>query len=275
MHIEDLLESKTALPSMPQVVQMVLSELNRDEPDLRAVSTMINTDIGLTARLLGLANSAQFNLANKIGSVADALAILGLNQVRALTTAAAVAGAFKTVPGLELNQFWRYSLDVAKLSRKLARAARANAGMAFTTGLIHASGELVMHLGMPQQMDWLNNQAGPLSLLRARVENHLLGYCYVEVGAAFARSWAFPAALVDAIEHQRAPFSGDICEPLAGVVHLAVWRARAREDGLSPGQLADSFPDEVALTLGVDINDVLDEDAIDWTTRQESSAFAG
>jgi HD-like signal output (HDOD) protein len=275
MHIDDLLESKMALPSMPQVVQMVLSELNRDEPDLRAVSTMVNTDIGLTARLLGLANSAQFNLSNKIGSVADALAILGLDQVRSLTTAAAVAGAFKVVPGLEMPQFWRYSLDVAKLSRKLARGARANAGMAFTCGLIHASGELVMHLGMPEQMDVLNDQAGPLALMRAKVENHLFGYCYVEVGAAFARSWAFPAALVDAIEHQRLPFSDDVCEPLAGVVHLAVWRARAREDGLSPGELADSFPDDVALTLGIDINDVLDEDAISWTTRQESAAFTG
>jgi HD-like signal output (HDOD) protein len=254
---------------------MVLSELNREEPDLRVVSQHMNTDIGLTTRLLGLANSAQHNLSNKIGSVPDALAILGLNQVRALTTAAAVAGAFKTVPGMDMPQFWRYSLDVAKLSRKLANAARANAGMAFTTGLLHACGELVMHLGMPDQMRWLNDQIGPLATRRDRAENHLLGYCYVEVGAAFAQSWAFPPALVDAIAHQRNPFSDDVCEPLAGVVHLAVWRSRAREEKLKPGELADSLPDEVALTLGIDIDEVLQEDAVDWTTRQESTAFAG
>ena len=275
MHLDDLLESKLALPSLPRVIAMVLNELNREEPDLRTVSQLINTDIGLTTRLLGLANSAQFNLTNQIGSVADALAVLGLGQVRALTMAAAVAGAFKAVPGMEMPHFWRYSLDVAKLSRKLARAARANAGLAFTTGLIHACGELVMHLGMPDQMRWLNDQVDPLDSRRDKAEQHLLGYSYVEVGAAFARGWKFPDELVQAIAHQRAPFLDDVCEPLAGVVHLAVWRARAREDDLPSGAVADSFPDEVALTLGIDIDEVLQEDAIDWTTRQETSGFVG
>ena len=61
MHLDDLLESQLALPSIPRVIAMVMNELNQDEPDLRVVSQHINTDIGLTTRLLGLANSAQFN----------------------------------------------------------------------------------------------------------------------------------------------------------------------------------------------------------------------
>lgn len=273
MHLDDLLDSQHALPSIPRVIAMVLSELNRDEPDLRAVSQHINTDMGLTTRLLGLANSAQFNLTNQIGSVSDALAVLGLDQVRALATAAAMAGAFKTVPGMEMQQFWRYSLDVAKLSRKLARSARANASIAFTAGLIHASGELVMHLGMPDQMRWLNERVAPLAVKRAKAEHSLLGYCYAEVGAAFARSWHLPASIVDAVGHQFLPFDTDVSEPLAGVVHLSAWRARAREEGLGDGELADTFPDVVALTLGIDIEDVLQQEPIDWTTRQESASL--
>ena len=271
MHLDDLLESQRALPSIPRVIAMVMNELNQEEPDLRAVSQHINTDVGLTTRLLGLANSAQFNLTNKIGSVSDALAVLGLDQVRSLTTAAAVAGVFRAVPGMEMQQFWRYSLDVAKLSRKLARSTRANAAVAFTAGLLHGVGELVMHLGMPDQMRWLNSQAGPLESKRAQAEHHLLGYCYAEVGAGFARNWKFPIAIVDAIAHQISPFHNDVCEPLAGVVHLSAWRARAQEEGLGSGELADTFPDEIALTLGVDMDEVVQEEAIDWTTRQESA----
>jgi HD-like signal output (HDOD) protein len=273
MHLEDLLESQHALPSIPRVIAMVLSELNRDEPDLRVVSQLINTDMGLMTRLLGLANSAQFNLTNKIGSVSDALAVLGLDQVRALATAAAMAGVFKTVPGMEMQQFWRYSLDVAKLSRKLARATKANAAIAFTAGLIHASGELVMHLGMPDQMRWLNERVEPLAVRRAKAEHHLLGYCYADVGAGFASSWQFPPSISDAIKHQFAPFDTGVYEPLAGVLHIAAWRARAREEGLGDGELADSFPDVVALTLGIDIDDVLQQAPIDWTTRQESAGL--
>lgn len=275
MHIDDLLDPQLKLPSIPKVVALVMTELNREEPDLRVINQLINTDLGLATRLLGVANSAQFHLSNKIGSVSDALAVLGLNEVRNLTTAAAVAGAFKAVPGIDLQHFWRYSLNVAKLARKLARAAQVNGSIAFTAGLVHAAGELVMYLGMPEQMRWLSENVPTLGIKRAKAEHHLLGYNFADVGAAFARNWEFPQLIVNAIAHQNAPFHDDVCEPLAGVIHLCAWRARAREDHLVAGALADAFPDEVALTLGIDFDDVLQEEAIDWTSRQESAKFAG
>ena len=270
MHLDELLESKVALPSIPRIVAMVLTELNREDPSLRAISQLVNADLGLTTRLLGLANSAQYQFSHNIGSVPEALAVLGLDQVRSLTVAAAMAGAFKSVPGMDLLDFWRYSLNVAKLSRTLARSAQANPGMAFTAGLVHAAGELVMHLGMPDQMRWLNERVEPLGVKRAKAEQHLLGYCYAEVGAGFAKLWEFPVAIVQALEHQCAPFVGDACEPLAGVIFLASWRSRSREAGLTDTELADSFPYEEALTLGIDIDEVLQQAPINWTTNQES-----
>lgn len=270
MHLDELLESKIALPSIPRIVAMVLTELNREEPSLRAITQLINSDLGLATRLLGLANSAQFNFSHQIGSVGDALAVLGLDQVRSLTVAAAMAGAFKSVPGLELLEFWRYSLNVAKLSRTLARSARTNAGVAFTAGLVHAAGELVMHLGMPDQMRWLNERVEPLQAKRAKAEQHLLGYCYAQVGAGFATSWGFPSEIVDAVEHQCAPFDDDRCEPLAGVLYLASWRARAQEEGLTEVQIANGFPYDVAATLEIDIDEVFQREPMNWTTNQES-----
>ena len=76
MHLDDLLDSQLALPSIPRVIARVLAELNRDEPDLRKISNDINTDPGLAARLLRLANSAQFQLTKRIGGVSEALAVL-------------------------------------------------------------------------------------------------------------------------------------------------------------------------------------------------------
>lgn len=273
MQLVDLLDSKTALPSVPRVVAQVMSELSKDEPDLRVISAAINTDIGLTTRLLCLSNSAQFSLSHKVGTVAEALAVLGLDQVRQLTTAAAVAGAFKIVPGLDLTAFWRYSLDVAKLSRKLARSVRANPSLAFTAGLLHAVGELVMHQGMPDQMRWLNERVGPLALRRDKAEIHLLGYCYVDAGAGFVRNWDFPPAIGDAIAQQSTPFDNGGFEPLAGLIHLCAWRARAREAGLSNIEMTDAFPDTVALTLGVDMDEVLQQEPIDWTHSNEAKAL--
>ena len=66
MTLEELLTSKGALPSIPKVIALLLNELDKKEPDLRKISQLINTDPILTARLLQLANSAQFQFSSQI-----------------------------------------------------------------------------------------------------------------------------------------------------------------------------------------------------------------
>lgn len=270
MTLKELLASNAALPSIPKVIALLLNELDRTEPDLRKISQLINTDPVLTTRLLRLANSAQFQLPSKISSVSEALALMGLDQVRSLAMVAAVAGAFRSVPGLDMHHYWRYSLNVAKLARMLGGMVRQRQPAAFTAGLIHAIGELVMHLGLPQELAALNQQVAPLGFKRASAERKLLGYCYADVGAGFARSWQFPQPIVDALEHQCAPFeNNEVYEPMAGILHLAAWRARAKEANYEQQELTDNFPDVVALTLGIDIDMALQQEPIDWTSRAE------
>jgi HD-like signal output (HDOD) protein len=269
MTLEELLDAGGALPSIPKIIALLLNELGRPEPDLRRISQLINTDPALTSRLLQLANSAQYQLAHRISSVSQALALLGLDQVQSLATAAAVTGAFKSIAGVDMHQFWRYSLNVAKLSRTLAGMAKLNQAAAFTTGLIHATGELVMHQAMAADMALLNQRVPLLAMKRAAAERKLLGYCYADVGAGFARNWQFPQGIVDALLHQNAPFDNEVCEPLAGVIHLAAWRARAKEADFDDQALTDNFPDEVALALGIDIDMALQQDPIEWTPRAE------
>lgn len=273
MELDALLASDIVLPSIPRVVALLMLELDKEEPDLRRITQLISTDPALTARLLQLANSASFRLERRVNGVAEALAVMGLSHVRTLVSAAAVGGAFNGVAGINLNQFWRYSLDTAKVSRILAGVVRQNPGAAFTSGLLHAVGELAMHIGMPRDMALLNLEQGPLDLKRARSERKRLGFCYGQVSAGLARKWQFPAAIVDALEYQIAPFENEVYEPLAGVIHLASWRTRAKEAGFTDRELAVSFPDTVGLALELDIDMVLQQDPIDWTTPQEVGAF--
>lgn len=271
--LEELLASKGTLPSIPKIIALLLNELDQPEPDLRKISQLINTDPVLTSRLLQLANSAQFQFSSQISSVSQALALMGLNQVRSLATAAAVAGAFRTIAGVDMHQFWRYSLNVAKLARTLGGMVRLNQPAAFTAGLIHALGELVLHTSLPAEMAALDQKTDLLSLKRASAEHKLLGFTYADVGAGFAQSWLFPASIVDALQQQCAPFENGVYEPLAGILHLAVWRARAKESEYGPQDLIDSFPDVVALALGIDIDMALEQDPIDWTSRVEAAVM--
>lgn len=264
MELNALLASQFVLPSIPKVLALLLSELERDEPDLKKISQLVSTDPALTTRLLQLSNSGFFKLSGKINSVSESLAILGLDHVRTMATAAASGISIKAVPGLNLQKFWSYSLNVAKLSRSLAGMVRQNQQAAFTCGLIHAVGELAIHMGMPEAVAVLNREVPPLDLRRANAERTAFGFCYAQVGAGLAAKWKFPQAMVDALDHQDAPFEHDVYEPLAGLIHLATWRARAQEAGLSDHALAVTFPGPVGEVLGIDIDMVLQQDPFDW-----------
>lgn len=273
MQLEELLAKAKALPSIPRVVSEVMMELNKDDPDARKISESVATDPGLTARMLKLANSAFFGLTREIVSVQDAISILGFNHVRTLVQAVALSSSFKTVPGVNLEQFWGYSLNTAKICRTLAKAMRQNDGVAFTAGLVHAVGDLVMHIGMPDEVAKIDWTVSPFDMKRAEVERAALGYTYADVSAAFAVKWDFPEAIVKALKHQLVPFEGDIYEPMAGIVHMASWRARAQEINMDREAMAATFPDVVAILLGLDLDMVLDKDPSEWTSSGELSAF--
>jgi HD-like signal output (HDOD) protein len=267
MELNSLSAAPIVLPSIPRVIALLLSELDRDVPDLKKITQLISTDPVLTTRVLQRANAPGFMLSGKVNSAAEALALLDLSDIRQMAAEAASAASLKGVPGVNLPQFWAYSLNVAKLARSLAGVTRQNQGAAFTCGLVHAIGELVMHAGMPGEMAELNRELGPLDLRRAKAEFYRFGFCYAHVGGEYARQWLFPQPIVDALTHQYAPFANNVYEPLAGVIHLAAWRARAKEANLNERALAVTFPGEVGEVLDLDIDMVLQQDPFDWSAH--------
>ncbi len=273
MQLEALLNYPRALPAMPRAVTDLLGEMNKEDPSPKRVADLISRDPALTTRVLRLSNSAFFRVSRKIGSAEEAVSLLGMTHVRSLVMAAALGSGFKSVPGIDLKQFWRYSLRVADISRSLAGLLRQNEGNAFTAGLIHGVGILIMHIAMPDEMVPLDMRTPPLDLQRAASETSAFGYCYAEVGAGMTEKWQFPQDMVSALRHQIAPFEGEAYDALGGVLHLASWRARAEELQLDDNGLASTFPDMVGLTLGLDLGSVLGKDPEEWSFSQALGAF--
>jgi HD-like signal output (HDOD) protein len=150
---------------------------------------------------------------------------------------------------------------------------RQNEGNAFTAGLIHAIGILVMHIAMPDEMVPVDMGTSPLDLQRAAAERNYFGYTYAEVGAGMAEKWQFPQEMVSALANQIAPFEGEAYDRLGGLLHLASWRARAEEIQLDANGLVATFPDMIGLTLGLDLDSVLEKDPTEWSFSQALGAF--
>ncbi len=273
MELNALLGQPVALPSLPRTVALLMNELAQREPSLRRLNLLFGSDPVLAARLLELANAPAHQLTRQVAGISEALVLLGSAPLQTLVSSATLGTAARAVPGINLQQFWRYSLHTAKLARSLAGVVFQNPTAAYTAGLLHGLGELLIHLGNPQKAQSMNTLVLPLDMRRGKIEQRILGYSYSHVSAALAQRWLLPQVVVDALQYQAAPFENTAYEPLAGVIHLAAWRVRGREAGLSERELAVSFPGEIGLMLGLDIDMVLQQDPIDWTVRPDAADY--
>ena len=267
-----LLSQSSALPSIPRVVSLVLKELDAQDPDPRRVSALLSMDPMLVGRMIKLANSAFFATSREVGSVEAALSILGIAKARTIVTAVALGNTFRSVPGIDLDSFWRYSLNSAKLAKPLAASLGLNDSTAFTSALLHAIGELVLYTATPRAGHALAGH-NVFALDRVEVQRSLLGYSFVEVSGAFARQWEFPENIVHALERQDEPGEDDFFDPLAATVFMASWRARTIELRMDPEAMQAAFPEHVADALGLDMEKVLHNDPGAWASTSEVAIF--
>ena len=259
MDIAALFQQPNALPSAPKVVQELISSFNDENVSADNIAHKLAADPVLSAKLLRLANSAYYHVSHSVSTVNDAVMMLGFVTVRTLVISSGLVGGFKSTPGLDLNQFWRYSLNTASAAKWLAPQVDENPELAFTVGMTHAIGQLVIHAGMPEQALLLDKEVGFLDAHRFDIERNSLGYDYAEVGAELAARWKFPASFSNAIRAFPKPLEHQPFDPMAATIHLAAWIARANENHLAPEEIRTSCPTGVAAKLCLDPCIMLDQ----------------
>lgn len=250
-NLEQLFDKTHLMPTIPKVVQELIESFSNEDIDIEAIARKVSVDQVLTAKVLRLANSSYYGLQRKIGSVDEAVVVMGLNSLRTLVVATGVTGAFAPIPGFDRAHFWRRSLVVAAYARWLAKKASLNGEIAFTSGLMHAIGEVLIHLALPVEVQLINRQA-TVGGRRVQLEREALGFSHCEVGAELARRWCFPADIQAAILNYDAPLAEQPVAPYAALVHVASYLAAAQTDAIDETLLRAGFPVEVAAAIGLD-----------------------
>ncbi len=214
-----------ALPSLPQAVLSAMAVLQDDNSSRRACADAVSADPAIAAQVLRLANAAAYGRSGRIGSLPDAIALLGRRTVGAVLTAAAVTSRFRTVrcPGFDLPAFWRTAVASGIAAQTLALELGVDSGLAFTAGLLHDLGRLVLVARLPaamgQALAWARLHDQPLQM----AEQEVLGIDHAEAGALVARHWQLPPALVAAIggHHGTAPAANPDHQALCDLVQAA------------------------------------------------------
>jgi putative nucleotidyltransferase with HDIG domain len=201
-HLREIIEATGQLPALPATTARLLELMDDESAGTGTVLEVIGTDPALTANLLKLCNSAYYGLRREVGSVHEALVLLGNRTVVQLAFATSLGDVLRgPLAGyrLERDALWRHSLAVAVGAAHLAGAVgdRALRERAFTAGLVHDIGKLVLNGPLKAKLQQLP-QTGSYDALR-QGERDVLGFDHAEAGRALAESWSFPAALAEVI----------------------------------------------------------------------------
>lgn len=246
---DEILSSLHRLPSMPVVVQEVMASFRNENLDSVSLAHKIAQDQGLSAKMLRVANSSFYGLPRKIGSIQDAVAVMGLNSVRSLVLSAGFVEAFPPVShGLfDRHAFWKRSFRVACYAQALAQCLNQDRQTAYTAGMFHDIGQLVLDICIPYQFEDLLQLQGASGASLIEIEQSQLGFDHAEIGAELARRWNFPPKIEHAIRYWYTP-EHEPSEPATDLVYVAVLLER----GISSDELESHLPKILRDRLKID-----------------------
>jgi putative nucleotidyltransferase with HDIG domain len=222
LSVEDLAAGVQDLPSLPAVVMELLNSIEQDDVDISVLARKVSYDQALTAKTLRLANSSSFARQVKVTTIQQAITFLGFQATRNLIMAAAITGCFPSgrCPGFNDKAFWRHSIATAVCARALARRLRFNQDYAFTAGLLHDIGRLVLVSSHPEAYREVIGANGANASGWLQAERAVLGVDHVDAGVALAEHWNFSDTMRQAIAYHHAPDTHG-AGFLAAIVHVA------------------------------------------------------
>jgi HD-like signal output (HDOD) protein/CheY-like chemotaxis protein len=222
--------SVDTLPT-PPTTYMQLRDLLRDpEAAITDVVDVLQKDIGLTTKVVKLANSGFFGSRQSVQSIERAVSIVGTDAISALVLGKELYDANSPVkPGFSLERLGQHSFEVAAWARAVALHEGLSQGVAeraFLAGVLHDIGRLIFAM----------SPTGPNaahSLERAASDGALKSVAHhAAAGAYLLGLWAFPEAIVEAVLWHHSPSRGGESElGLAGLVHIGDLLTHERDPG--------------------------------------------
>lgn len=252
MRAQDLLNHTDKLPNVPDVVRELIVALNDPYSNYTDISKKIAHDQTISMKVLRMVNSAYFGLSRKVYSIDEATVILGIEKLRTLVIASGLSHSVKSVEGMDLKAFWREAFRVAILAQWFGkRTPLVDAEEAFTAGIVHNIGRLLLHLTEPSLAQEVQSLVKEQHLSRTKAEMDTLGFTTQDASKVLMDMWKFPPELGEAVRLHKRPFGEHDPHPLACVLNLACYLNACIRDEREEELVVEGFPKAVAKAAGL------------------------
>ena len=238
---EDIVKQIGALPPLPGTAMRLISVINEPRSTVEDIVEAIRYDQAITAAVLRLCNSAYFGLSRKVTSLHEAMLCLGTVKVLQMVMSVHTTALLKKEQagyGLEPGTLWRHSVAVALASAAVTQRLKyPNAGLAFTAGLLHDIGKVVLNEYVGGAFAEIVRRVGDEHLSFQEAESKVLGFSHEEIGAMVAKRWELPESIERCIRYHHTPSELIPPDPLVDTVYLAncvclIFGVGLGEDGL-------------------------------------------
>ena len=269
--LASLVGSVQDLPVLPRIYLDLRHALTDPDVPLKSIVRIVEQDVGISAKILQLVNSAFFGLPREISSLQTAVSYIGMQLLQNLVLSAEVFHVFeitKPVKGFSFEEVHMHSQLVAKIAGRIPAPAAIH-GAAIIAALLHDVGKLVLATRSPDHFARALSGAREDRVPLYAAEEALTGISHAEVGAYLLSLWGLPSPVVEAVAHHHHPErlpAGSL--DAVAIVHIS--NALANEHPVAPtmgGPLPYQFiSGDYADRLGIA------EKIIEWQEFAEASA---
>lgn len=222
--IRDLIGDVESLPSVPATYWKLSEALAAGTTGISDISEIVEQDAALSAKLLQIVNSAYFGLTHAVTSVSAALNYLGLELLKALSLMMGIFNAAEQqvrIPEYSVEDAQRKALLVAQLARRIV-SDRSRRDEAFTTGVLHDVGKLILATRLPNRYSSVLREAADGERALHAIEIERIGASHASVGGVLLGSWGLPCSIVQSVAHHDVLSAGSYGEdPVTLAVHVA------------------------------------------------------
>ncbi len=197
------------LPRTVAVVSKLLSEQS-EIPDMQGLVEAVNADPVVAASVLRRINSAYYGMRRRVADIRKAVFLLGFLEVSNMVLTEGMLRLRSVVRSEEqvhiFEQIMRASVGAASYAQEIAvHLSLARKATAFTGGILHAVGRLVLLFNKPADYEalwWTSERVlGPT----VESEQLIFGTDHVRLGTRAADRWQLPEEIIELIGHTPNP----------------------------------------------------------------------
>jgi putative nucleotidyltransferase with HDIG domain len=236
--LEGYLAGIEHLPAAPTILTRLIQLFRKPDSDLDEVVTLMREDPSLTAQVLRRCNSCIFGSDNPVFDVGDAVFRLGFYEIYRMSVNLYGLNLISKakLPNENLaEQLWRHSATAGVIAGTLARQLGECEGTAFTAGLLHDVGRIVLASDQHGNYGTLVDEHGMFGSSLNQAELAVHGFTHATLGYRLLRHWGVPEQVATPVLCHHGSSWMDEHGRLGAIVSLANVMAHDLDEG-GPGE---------------------------------------